>query len=53
MRAFKKRSPFLSISYGLEIMTISLLTNMAHSVPLLSGWRTIIDMLLAYDVTHW
>jgi hypothetical protein len=34
-------------------MTISLLTNMAHSVPLLSGWRTTIDELPGYDVTHW
>jgi hypothetical protein len=29
MRAFKKRNPFWSVSYGLEIMTISLLTNTA------------------------
>jgi hypothetical protein len=53
MRDFQKRNPFWSISYGLEIMTISLLMNTAHSIPLLSEWRTTIDKLPAYDVTHW
>jgi hypothetical protein len=53
MRAFQKRNPFWSISYGLEIMAITLLTSTAHSVPLLSGWRTTMDKLQAYDVTRW